>query len=191
MSEITDTVMRASVHHFVGRLGADPEIKYLNGGNVVATGRMAVNRLGVARGQDVPPDWFTVEVWGDKAQGFVDTCRKCCQIQVIGRVKSNRWTDRNNVERLDLIVQADAVQMLAPPRDQQQAPPVQQQGYAQPQPPAPAPQGYAQPPAGYQQPQQPQQPAPQQAPSGWGYQQPAAPAPAPAPQGPPSGDPPF
>jgi single-strand DNA-binding protein len=186
MSEVTDTVMRASVHHFVGRMGADPEIKYLNGGTVVATGRMAVNRLGVQRGQDVPPDWFTVEVWGDKAQGFVDTCRKGCQIQVMGRVKSNRWTDRNNVQRLDLIIQADAVQFIAPPRDQQQAPPVQQQapapaGYAPA--PAQAPAGYAQPPAGYQ------QPAPQQAPAGWGYQQQApAPAPAPAPQGPPSAD---
>jgi single-strand DNA-binding protein len=180
--EVTDTVMRASVHHFVGRLGADPEIKYLNGGLVVATGRMAVNRLGVQRGQDVPPDWFTVEVWNEKAQAFADTCRKGCQVQVIGRVKTNQWTDRNNVQRLDLIVVADAVQLLAIPQ-QQQAPPVQQQGYAPQQPaaaPATAPQGYAQQPAatpGYAQP-----PA---------YQPAQAAPPAPAPQGPPSGAPPF
>jgi len=165
-------------------MGADPQIKYLDGGNVVATGRMAINRLGVPRGQDVPPDWFTIEVRGDKAQGFVDTCRKGSQVQVIGRVKSNRWTDRNNVERVDLIVVAEVAQLLAPPRDQQQAPPVQQQGYA-PQPAAAPPQGYAQQPA----PQAYAQPAPQ------GYAQPPvqqgqqwSQPPTPAPQGPPSDD---
>lgn len=181
-------VMRSAVHHFVGRLGADPEIKYLNGGLVVATGRMVVNRLGVPRGQDVPPDWFTVEVWGDKAQGFADTCRKGCQIQAIGRVKANQWTDRNGVARVDPIVVADAVQLLAMPQ-QQQAPPVQQQGYA----PQAAPQGYAQPPA--QQPaygpQGQQWATPQQPPAQQGYVQQQAPPPAPAPQGPPSGNPPF
>lgn len=136
MNNMIAAVLRASVHHFVGRLGADPEIKYLESGKVVARGRMAVNQLGGrVNGQDPPPDWFTVEVWGDKAQAFADSCRKGCLIQTMGRVKSNRWTDRQGVERVDLIVQADAVQLLAPPQGQQL------QASAPAQQPAPAPQG--------------------------------------------------
>ena len=114
MSEIIATVMRASVHHFIGRLGAEPEIKYLESGKVVAKGRIAVNQMGGRQGgQDPPPDWFTVEVWGDKAQGFVDQFHKGDLIEVAGRVKSSRWTDRQGVERVDLIVVTDVYRMVA------------------------------------------------------------------------------
>lgn len=110
MSELINivaTVMRASSHRFVGRLGRDPEVRYLDSGKAVANGRIAVNIPGSKQGDGKEPDWFKVEIWGEEAQDFADSCRKGDLVEVIGRVRTNRWTDGQGQPRLDLIVTAD------------------------------------------------------------------------------------
>lgn len=112
---IVAVVMRASSHRFVGRLGRDPEVKYLDSGKAVANARIAINVPGSKQGDGKEPDWFRVEVWGEDAQVFADECRKGDLVEVIGRVRTNRWTDRTTGEqKLDLIVTADAWSMVRP-----------------------------------------------------------------------------
>lgn len=106
--EIIATVLRASCHQFIGRLGADVEIKYFDNGNAVAKGRMAINKPGAKRDDGQAPDWFTVELWGQDAQSFVDQVKKGDRICVTGRIKTNKWTTKTGEERTDLIVTADA-----------------------------------------------------------------------------------
>ena len=106
--EIIATVLRASCHQFIGRLGADVEIKYFDNGNAVAKGRMAINKPGAKRDDGQAPDWFTVEVWGQEAQAFMDQAKKGDRIGVTGRVKTNKWTNKAGEERTDLIVTAEA-----------------------------------------------------------------------------------
>lgn len=106
--EIIATVLRASCHQFIGRLGADVEIKYFDNGNAVAKGRMAINKPGAKRDDGQAPDWFTVEVWGQEAQAFMDQAKKGDRIGVTGRVKTNKWTTKAGEERTDLIVTAEA-----------------------------------------------------------------------------------
>jgi single-strand DNA-binding protein len=106
--EIIATVLRASCHQFIGRLGADVEIKYFDNGNAVAKGRMAINKPGAKRDDGQAPDWFTVEVWGQEAQAFMDQAKKGDRIGVTGRVKTNKWTTKTGEERTDLIVTAEA-----------------------------------------------------------------------------------
>ena len=106
--EIIATVLRASCHQFIGRLGADVEIKYFDNGNAVAKGRMAINKPGAKRDDGQAPDWFTVEVWGQEAQAFIDQAKKGDRIGVTGRVKTNKWTTKAGEERTDLIVTAEA-----------------------------------------------------------------------------------
>jgi single-strand DNA-binding protein len=118
MSELINivaTVMRASSHRFVGRLGRDPEVKYLDSGKAVANARIAINIPGSKQGDGKEPDWFRVEVWEEEAQAFADQCRKGDLVEVIGRVRTNRWTDRSTGEqKLDLIVRADAWSLVRP-----------------------------------------------------------------------------
>lgn len=135
--KIMTTVMRASSHRFVGRLGRDPEIKFLDGGRSVASGSIAINIPGSKQGDGKAPDWFKVDVWGEEAQRFVDACHKGDMIEVIGRVRTSRWTDRNSgEERLDLVVTADHWSLVySPGQGQQQAAPAPAAGPA----PAPAP----------------------------------------------------
>lgn len=112
---IVATVMRASSHRFVGRLGRDPEVRYLDSGKAVANARIAINVPGSKQGDGKEPDWFKVEVWGEEAQAFADQCRKGDLVEVIGRVRTNRWTDRTTGEqKLDLIVTADDWAMVRP-----------------------------------------------------------------------------
>lgn len=106
--EIIATVLRASCHQFIGRLGADVEIKYFDNGNAVAKGRIAINKPGAKRDDGQVPDWFTVEVWGQEAQTFMDQAKKGDRIGVTGRVKTNKWTTKTGEERTDLIVTAEA-----------------------------------------------------------------------------------
>ena len=106
--EIIATVLRASCHQSIGRLGADVEIKYFDNGNAVAKGRIAINKPGAKRDDGQAPDWFTVEVWGQEAQTFMDQAKKGDRIGVTGRVKTNKWTTKTGEERTDLIVTAEA-----------------------------------------------------------------------------------
>lgn len=113
MSDIVAKVLRASCQRFIGHLGKDPEIRYLESGKVVAK-----TRLGVSRGRDQETDWFTVEVWGDEAQVFTDKCRKGNKLDVVGRVKSNKWQTHEGEERTDLIVTAEMWRLIEAPQPQ-------------------------------------------------------------------------
>lgn len=105
---IITTVMRASSHRFVGRLGRDPEVRFLDSGKAVANGRIAINVPGSKQGDGKEPDWFKVEVWGEEAQAFADQCRKGDLVEVVGRVKSSRWQTQTGENKLELVVTADA-----------------------------------------------------------------------------------
>jgi single-strand DNA-binding protein len=90
MNDPISTLLRASQHQFIGRLGRDPETRFLDNGNSVTNVTIAINHLG----QRDQTDWIKLEVWGEQGQAFADTCRKGAQVHVIGRVKTDSWTDR-------------------------------------------------------------------------------------------------
>ena len=105
---IVATVMRASSHRFVGRLGRDPEMKCFDSGKSVVNASIGINIPGSKQGDGKQPDWFKIEIWGEDGQDFADQCRKGDLVEVVGRVRTNRWTDGQGQPRLDLIVTADA-----------------------------------------------------------------------------------
>ena len=116
MSDLIETIIRASQHTFVGRIGGDPEIKYLDGGGSVTKASLAINKPGSRKGdREIPPDWFTLEVWNDGAQQFADTIRKGDLVEVRGRVKTNRYTSRQTgEEKTELIVTVQDFELLTP-----------------------------------------------------------------------------
>ncbi len=147
--ELMATVLRAEVHTFIGRLGGNPEARYLEGGSCVASARMAVDRPDRKRDDGSEPDWFTVELWNQLAQQFVDSYHKGDVVSVQGRVKADRWTDRATGEqKAKLVIKANAIAKLrpatprgeggAPPAASAAAPPAQPAQWAQTPPPPPA-----------------------------------------------------
>ena len=114
------TLLRASVHQFIGRLGRDPETQFLDSGKCVTNVNIGVNHLSDRERSD----WIKLEVWGEQGQAFADQCRKGELVHVIGRVKTDRWTNRNTgeeqmmlccrVEQWKLLPAAGAGQTPAP-----------------------------------------------------------------------------
>ena len=103
MSELTDQIIRASLHRFLGRLAADPEIKYLESGTVVCNARLLVNKPGAKRDDGQQPDGFKLQIWFEKAQAFADAAKQGDMVDVTGKVKSETWTDRTGGQRTGLV----------------------------------------------------------------------------------------
>jgi len=113
MSELTDQIIRASLHRFLGRLAADPDVKYFENGNSVCNARLLVNKPGAKRDDGQQPDGFKLTIWGEQAQSFADAAKQGDMIDVTGRIKSESWTDRNTGEErtgLVIVVQVFSVQ---------------------------------------------------------------------------------
>jgi len=99
MSELTDQIIRASLHRFLGRLARDPEVRFFENGNSVCNGRLLVNKPGAKKDDGQQPDGFKLEIWGEKAQAFADAAKQGDMVDVTGRIKSETWADRNTGEQ--------------------------------------------------------------------------------------------
>jgi single-strand DNA-binding protein len=111
-TEILATVARAESHRFVGRLGAEPEMRYLQSGSSVANARMAINWPDAKRDDRDKTDWFKLELWNEEAQAFADGAHKGDLVEVIGRVKSERYQSRDGEPKVALIVKPESWRVL-------------------------------------------------------------------------------
>lgn len=130
----------------IGNLGADPEVRYLDGGAVVATFNVATTEKFTNRnGEKVEQtEWFRVELWNEQAKVAEKYLKKGNSVYVEGRLRTELWTDKEGKERTSLRVRATTMQLLGSPNsdrseDSYYEAPRQQAAPAQPAPqPAPA-----------------------------------------------------
>jgi single-strand DNA-binding protein len=150
----------------IGNLGADPEVRYLDGGAVVAQFNVATTEKFTNRnGEKVEQtEWFRVELWNDQAKIAEKYLKKGNPVYIEGRLRTETWVDKEGKERFSLRVRANTMQLLGTPGDRdgsdggyeaprQQAAPVLQQAAPQRQ---AAPQPAAQPAAPRQQARRPE-----------------------------------
>lgn len=124
----------------VGHAGGDPEVRYLESGSVVAKLSLAVTES--YRGKDghkvENTEWFRLEVWENMAKVVETYVYKGSQILVEGKVRTDKWTDKDGVERSGITIRVSSLTLLgtanqqtsgsaAPKPQKQQAPPVQNQ----------------------------------------------------------------
>jgi len=105
----------------IGNVGNDPDVRYLDGGSVVAKFSVATNERYTTRsGEQVEStEWFRVEVWNDQAKTIEKYVRKGQQIYVEGRLKTETYMDKEGKERFSLNVRATTFQFLGGPNDRQ------------------------------------------------------------------------
>jgi len=150
---------------FIGRLGKDPETKFLpNGGQVtnisIACGSSWTDKSSGQKQEKT--DWIPVVFFGKLAEIAGQYLTKGSKIFVSGNFKTRKWQDQSGQDRYTTEIVVDGfsgvMQMLDSKGDGQGQQQSQQQGYQQP---APQPQQqYQQPQQQYQQPMQQQAPAP-------------------------------
>lgn len=85
----------------VGHLGADPEVKYLEGEKVVANLSLATSEAYQDRsGNRVEQtEWHDLELWDQQAKIAEKYLKKGSQIYVEGKIKSDKWTDEQGQNR--------------------------------------------------------------------------------------------
>ncbi len=98
----------------VGRLGNDPEIRYTQNGTAVATLSLATterwkNQQG---NQEERTEWHRVVFFGRLAEICGEYLRKGSQIYVEGSLRTNKYTDRNGIERYSTEINGREMQML-------------------------------------------------------------------------------
>ena len=121
MNELLTQLIQCNQWRFIGRLGADPELRCFQSGASVCNARLLVNKPGQKRDDGQKPYSFKLELWNDKAQQFVDAAAKGDLIDVEGRVKTETWDDRNTGEkRHALVITVEAWDLLAKPGQHQQ-----------------------------------------------------------------------
>ena len=100
----------------VGNLGKDPEVRYTSGGQAVANLRIATSRSWNDKqsGQrKEETEWHDVEVWGKQAEQCGEYLSKGRQVDVEGRLKTDKWQDKQSgQERSKVKVVADTVRFL-------------------------------------------------------------------------------
>lgn len=106
----------------VGNLGADPEMRYLPGGDPVTTFTVAVNRK---RKDESETDWYRVACYRKQAEIADQYLRKGSQVLVDGQLSIREYTASDGIERTSVEINCDQFQMLgskgddAGPREQE------------------------------------------------------------------------
>jgi single-strand DNA-binding protein len=97
----------------VGNLGADPEVRYSGGGMAICKLRVAVTER-VKDGDEWKDatEWFRVTLFGKQAENAGQYLQKGRSVYVEGRLKSEKYKDKDGVEKTSTEVIANTIQFL-------------------------------------------------------------------------------
>lgn len=98
----------------VGNLGADPEVRYLPGGEAVANLRLATTDTWKDKegNKQELTEWHRVSFFGRQAEVCGQYLKKGSQIYVEGAIRTRKWQDKDGQDRYTTEVKGDRMQML-------------------------------------------------------------------------------
>lgn len=100
----------------IGRLGKEPELRFSANGMPISTFSLAVEEFG---GGKTTTQWFNIVAF----EKLAETCEKYLvkgqEIQVVGRIKLEEYTDKEGHKRQSTKIHISQMQMLAKPKGQE------------------------------------------------------------------------
>ena len=123
--------------NFIGNLARDPESRFTQAGDqvvnfTIACGEKWKDKSGQHQERT---EWIHVTAWGKLAEICNQYLHKGSKVFVSGKMKTDKYTDQNGVEKYMTSIVAREVEFLSPRQDNSQQPPQQQDtGYQQPPP---------------------------------------------------------
>ncbi len=98
----------------VGNLGRDPEVRTFPSGDRVANVTIATSSKYKNRAGEMveETEWHRVSFFGRLAEVVEQYLRKGSQVYVEGRIKTNKYTDKDGIEKYATEIRADQMQML-------------------------------------------------------------------------------
>lgn len=100
----------------IGRLVADPGLKYTPSGVAVSEFRIAVDRKFKSEGGEKQTDFIDIVAWRQSAEFCANYLSKGRLIAVQGRIETQSW-EKDGQKRSKTQVVADSVQGLDKPKD--------------------------------------------------------------------------
>ena len=105
----------------VGRLGRDPELRYIPSGAAVANFSLAIDSR-PKDGERRPPTWVNVVAWQKLAEVVTEYLQKGSRIGVKGRLQSRSWETQEGQKRSVLEVVAEEIEFLSNTRGREEVP---------------------------------------------------------------------
>jgi single-strand DNA-binding protein len=98
----------------IGNLGADPEVKYLDGNKVVANIRLATSETYKDKeGQKITQtEWHSLELWDDLARFSEKYLKKGREIYIEGKIKTDQWQDKDGNTRYSTKIRVNTLTLL-------------------------------------------------------------------------------
>lgn len=104
----------------IGRVVADPELRYTPSGMAVTTLRIAVDRRFKSQSGEKETDFFDVIAWKQSAEFAANYLTKGRMISVTGRLQQRSWVQQDGQKRSKIEVVAENLQGLDKPQGTQQ-----------------------------------------------------------------------
>jgi single-strand DNA-binding protein len=97
----------------IGRLGADPEIRYTLDGKPVATFRIATNEVIIKNGEkEVFTEWHRIVAFGRLAEICGEYLSKGTQVYIEGKLRTRKFEDKQGNQRYITEIVANILQIL-------------------------------------------------------------------------------
>jgi single-strand DNA-binding protein len=99
---------------FIGRLGKDPETRFTPGGESVTSFSLAVGSTWKDKSgaKQEATEWVNVTAFGKLSEIISQYCTKGTQMYLSGRMKTEKYTDKNGVEKYSTKIIASNMQLL-------------------------------------------------------------------------------
>lgn len=99
----------------IGNVGADPDVRYLEGGTAVANLRLATTESYKNKnGEKVEQtEWHTIVLWRGLAEIVEKYVHKGMRLYIEGRLRTRSWDDQSGTKRYTTEIWADNMQMLS------------------------------------------------------------------------------
>jgi single-strand DNA-binding protein len=94
---------------FIGRLGKDPEVRYMANGDAVANLTLAV---GWKSKDKEGTEWVKCTAYGKLAEICGQYLKKGSQAYVSGKFKTRKWTDKEGKDNYSTEINLEQMQML-------------------------------------------------------------------------------
>ncbi len=115
MTLATTSIMDLNHIQLVGRVGADPEVRYFESGATKCALTLAVDKR---QRHSEKPDWFNLEMWSKTAEVAASYVRKGKLIGVSGSLEIQRWQNpEDGSERSKPIIRVNRLELLSPKQD--------------------------------------------------------------------------
>ena len=120
----------------IGRLGRDPEVRYMPNGSPVCNFSVATSETWTDRNsgqRQERTEWHNITLYGRVAEVAGQYLKKGSQVYLEGKIQSRKYTDKNGVERTAYEIVCHEMKMLGGnDAHMQPAPPANQEPPAPP-----------------------------------------------------------